>query len=214
MIAFAKNVSSATQRKSARATAPSWHSGFLNLLPAIRHHTLRCFRHLDRAARDEAVQECIANATVAYARLAALGKESIAYASPLANYAVKQFRDGRRVTGQNGRDVLSEFCQKHKGVVVQRLDHFDAQDEAWQELVVEDRHATPADVAATKIDFQAWLRTLPSRERRLALKLAAGETTGGVAKLFQITAGRVSQLRRELFERWQAFQGEAGLAAA
>ena len=42
----------------------------------------------------------------------------------------------------------------------------------------------------------------------MALKLAVGETTSGVAKLFQITAGRVSQMRRKLFERWQEFQGE------
>ncbi len=45
-------------------------------------------------------------------------------------------------------------------------------------------------------------------------KTAAGETTGGVTRLFRITAARVSQLRRELFERWQAFHGESVLAVA
>ena len=40
------------------------------------------------------------------------------------------------------------------------------------------------------------------------MKLASGETTSGVAKLIKVTAGRVSQLRRELFDRWREFQGE------
>ena len=130
-----------------------------------------------------------------------LGKESVAYASPLANFAVKQYLDGRRVTGRNVRDVMSALCQRVKGIVVQRLDYFDEETGEWQELIVEDRHATPAEVATVRIDFQDWLRTLPRRERRVALKLAVGESTSGVAKLFQITAGRVSQLRRELHER-------------
>ena len=120
----------------------------------------------------------------------------------------------RRVTGRNVRDVMSALCQRVKGIVVQRLDYFDEESGEWQELIVEDRHATPADVATVRIDFQDWLRTLPRRERRMALKLASGESTSGVAKLFQITAGRVSQLRRELFDRWREFQGESILAAA
>ena len=212
MIAFAKKCRSAA--KGIARNTPAWHAGFLKLLPAIQTHLQLCFRHLDPEAQDEAVQEAVANAMVAYARLADLGKENLAYASPLARYAVSQYLDGRRVTGRNVRDVLSSLCQRVKGIVVQRLDYYDEETGQWQELIVEDRHATPAEVATVRIDFQDWLRTLPRRERRVAMKLAVGESTSGVAKLFQITAGRVSQLRRELFDRWQEFQGEAVLAAA
>ena len=214
MIAFAKaEFRRPVSRSCGSASVPAWHAGFLKLLPAIRRHVRLCFRHLKAEAREEAVQEAVANAMVAYARLAALGKESVAYPSPLARYAVGQYLDGRRVTGQNIRDVLSALCQRVKGIVVQRLDYYDAETGEWQELIVEDRHATPAEVATVRIDFQSWLRTLPRRERRVALKLAVGESTSGVAKLFQITSGRVSQLRRELFQRWQEFQGEPVVAA-
>jgi len=53
-----------------------------------------------------------------------------------------------------------------------------------------------------------WLDTLRSRDRKIALTLAAGETTAGTACKFSLTPGRVSQVRRELEEAWQAFQGE------
>ena len=215
MIAFAKpETRRSVCRVRSNAAVPAWHAGFLKLLPAIRRHVQLCFRHLDPEARDEGVQEAIANAMVAYARLASLGKEDVAYAGTLASYAVKQYLDGRRVTGRNVRDVMSVCCQKHKGVIVQRLDVYDEEAGEWQELIVEDRHATPAEVATVRIDFQDWLRKLPKRERHMALKLATGESTSGVARLFSITAGRVSQLRRELFDRWQEFQGEPVVAAA
>jgi hypothetical protein len=34
-----------------------------------------------------------------------------------------------------------------------------------------------------------------------------------VAKTFRLTAGRVSQLRRELYESWRQFVGEAGMVS-
>ena len=105
--------------------------------------------------------------------------------------------------------MLSEYAQKVKGFHVDRMDHLDEESGEWNQMVVEDRTATPADVACTRVDFGEWLRTLSNRERMIAETLATGETTGGTAKKFDISSGRVSQLRRELFERWRAFQGEA-----
>ena len=67
---------------------------------------------------------------------------------------------------------------------------------------------SPADVAASRIDFPAWLATLSHRNRRIALRLAAGDAAGSVAQRFGISPGRISQLRRELAEAWQAFHGE------
>ena len=51
-------------------------------------------------------------------------------------------------------------------------------------------------------------RKLPATKRRVARVLATGETTQATAKKFSLTAGRVSQLRRELQASWQALQGE------
>ena len=52
-----------------------------------------------------------------------------------------------------------------------------------------------------------------SSNRKLARVLAQGEQTSGVAKMVRITAGRVSQLRRELYLSWQRFLGEPAGAA-
>jgi hypothetical protein len=46
----------------------------------------------------------------------------------------------------------------------------------------------------------------------VAETLANGETTKTTAKRFRVSAGRISQLRRELQQRWQDFQGEAVFA--
>jgi hypothetical protein len=142
-------------------------------------------------------------------RLVAAGREDRAYASVLAGYAAAQFRRGRRVgVRANKRDVTSSYSQRHTGAVVERLDRFDQESGGWREILVEDRRCGPDEVAATRIDFNVWLASLPKRNRHIAEKLAVGESTNCVARFFGITPGRVSQLRRELHRAWHAFQGE------
>ena len=192
-----------------RATTPSWHEVFLRMLPVIQQSASIAFRHLKAEAREEAIQDVTASALVAFVRLVELGKADVAFPTVLARYGVSQFRSGRRVgTRLNVRDVSSGYCQQKKGVFVQRLDHYYVKDGEWWEIVVEDRTATPADIAATRIDFGEWLQTLPRRKRRIAETLATGESTSRTARMFRISAGRVSQLRRQLFDAWQEFQSE------
>ena len=206
---------STTQSSCGGASKPAWHDRFLRLLPAIRQHAQVCFRHLPRQSRDDAMAEVVASTCVAYARLVELNKEDVAYASPLARYAVAQVRAGRRVGGRlNVRDVTSEYCQRRTGVVVERLDRFDWREGQWKEMLVEDRRSTPADLAAIKLDFHAWLATLGKRDRQIAENLAIGESTHGVAQKFGISAGRVSQLRRSFYDAWQALQGQPALGAS
>ena len=52
-----------------RRPTPSWHQRFLAMLPAIETHARLVFRHLGPEAREDAVQETIANALVAFVRL-------------------------------------------------------------------------------------------------------------------------------------------------
>lgn len=190
---------------------PAWHAGFLQLLPTIQRHARACFRRLPRDAREEAVAETVANALAAYARLVQLGKEDVAYATPLGRYAVARTRCGRWVGGRhNVRDVSSNVCRHRNGVVMQRIGfrEYDKRTGDWQDVVVEDRRSGPADIAATRVDFKSWLATLSWRDRQVAEVLAVGESTRSAARMFRLSAGRVSQLRRELFEAWQRFHGE------
>lgn len=46
--------------------------------------------------------------------------------------------------------------------------------EGWRAWLVEDRRARPADEAAFRIDFPAWLDRLSARKRLIAERLAGG----------------------------------------
>ena len=56
-----------------------WHAEFLAMLPAIRRQARISFRSVPPEARDELIQEVVANCLVAYRRLVQLGKADIAY---------------------------------------------------------------------------------------------------------------------------------------
>jgi hypothetical protein len=165
-------------------------------------------------AREEAVQNVVANSLVAFVRLVESGKADLAYPTVLAKFGIRQTLDHRRVGGHlRVRDVLSEHAQAKKRFRVERLDTFDCEEDCWREVLVRARHAAPAEVAAMRIDFDRWMRSLPPRLRKIARVLSTGERTGVVAKRFQVSPGRISQIRAELHTDWCQFQGES-LAAA
>jgi len=181
---------------------PDWHDNFLAMLPAIESYAKRAFCGLSAHDREEAVQAVVAYAVVAYSRLVDLQKPELGYATPLARFGVKQYCAGRVVGSRvNCHDVGSTKCYL-RGCVIEPLDD-------WKEALCEDRHATPAEIAALRIDLSDWLSGLSARDQSLAIALARGEQTGGVAKMFRITAGRVSQLRQELYDSWTRFTGES-----
>jgi hypothetical protein len=196
----------ARTRPQRRLKPAPWHSAFLAMLPQIVAHARISFRYLNPEARQEAVQEAVCNALRAFVRLVQLGKADIAYPTVLARYAVAQVRDGRQIgTSLNVRDVSSEYAQRAKGIVMERLDRFDQQDQVWEEILIPDRTCTPAELAASRIDFPAWLDTLKARDRKIALKLAEGQSTSRVSRQHHLSAGRISQLRRELAGNWRRF---------
>jgi DNA-directed RNA polymerase specialized sigma24 family protein len=199
----------APNKRRSQKSAPAWHKSFLRVLPKIVSYARTAFQYRDPESREDLVQEVVANACVAFKALWDRGKQALAYPTVLASYAIRQVKDGRRVGNRlNVREVLSKYAQQHKGFVVVRLDKFDDEEGQWQEVIVEDRHAGPADIARTRIDFSDWLGSLKRRDRRVAEFLANGETTTTAAKKFKISAGRISQLRRELAESWRAFVGD------
>jgi hypothetical protein len=183
---------------------------FLAMLPRIRRQAAYYLRHLPRKDRAEAIEEVVASAFVSYVRLVEHGKSDLAYAGPLARFGACRYLAGRRVGNRmNGHDISSDYCQRQTKIIVEQLDRFDEPTSEWEQLVVEDRHSTPADVATTRIDFRAWLESLPERTRHVAETLAMGEATSHVARMFSMSASRISQLRRELHQAWRMFQGEA-----
>jgi hypothetical protein len=182
---------------------------FTAMLPAITRAADHAFRDLDPEGREEAVAEVVAAAFVMFVGLVRDGRGELAYPSVLAMYAIKRVRIGRKAaTKLNVRDVGSEYCQLAKGISVERIDRYDRDTETWQEALVEDRRAGPAETAAARIDFGEWFHSLTSRDRKIASFLAAGNTTTEASRRFALSAGRISQKRREFMLSWQAFQGE------
>ncbi len=197
------------KRRPVKSTRPKWHKSFLRMPPKIVSYARSAFGRLRAEAREDLVQEVVANACVAFRALWNRGKQSIAYPTVLANYAIRQVKDGRRVGNHlNVREVLSKYAQQHKGFVVERLDKFDEEEGQWQEVLIEDKTAGPADIARVRCDFSDWLKSLKRRDRRIAQSLAVGEHTQTVARRFNVSAGRVSQLRRELCDSWRQFVGD------
>jgi hypothetical protein len=128
---------------------------------------------------------------------------------------VCQARDGRKVGGSlNVRDISSDYCQQRKSIVLDRLDHFDSEDQAWSEVLVESKECGPAETAICRLDFGSWMKRLPRRLRKIAMFLANGETTTAAAAQFGLSQGRISQIRGELFSAWKLFQGEEPVTAA
>ncbi|HEV2969323.1 MAG TPA: hypothetical protein VGY55_04975 [Pirellulales bacterium] len=199
---------------SSNQEIPAWHGDFLKMMPAIRRQAQISFRKAPPELRGELVAEVVANCLAAYARLLELGKQHVAFPSALGRYAVAQVRAGRRVGNRlRVREVLSNYAQHRKGFSVERLDYFDEEENCWREIIVEDKRATPAEVAAFRLDFLAWLKLLPQRRRKIALTLAAGETTLSAAKQFGVAPSRISQLRKWFQLSWERFQGDVPVGA-
>jgi hypothetical protein len=182
---------------------------FLELLPTIQQQAAFAFRRVPVEAREELIQEVAAQAYSLFVRLAKRRKLALVFATPLARFAIGNVRAGRRFASRrNSREIMSSRACGTKGFIIERLDHFNLQTGQWCEALVEDRTAGPAQITETRIDFADWLKTLSNRDRELAETLARGETTGCVAHMFGVSAGRVSQLRRDLCQSWRTFVGE------
>ena len=182
---------------------------FMDMLPTIYDQVRFAFRHELPERRQEMITEAIANCWVSFVKLVERGLQDVVYATPLAQFAIRQVLSGRKVGGKlNKNDITSEYAQRMRQITVERLTRYNKRKCMWLEMLVEDRKAGPAETAAARIDFGDWLRTLGGRRRRIAETLAGGETTSVAAAKFQVSLGRISQLRRELQDDWERFHGE------
>jgi hypothetical protein len=199
----------AIQKANRHPTQSEMHAKFLEMLPRIQRQARIAFRDVLPEAREELIAETTGIAYSGYCRLVERGKEDLAYATPLARFAIRRVRSCRFLGGrQRPRDIYSPHAQHTSGFSIERLGGFDQGKGEWQEILVEDRKCGPSETAICRIDFSNWLRQLPNRLRRIALMLANGETTSAAAKKFGVTAARISQLRLWLRQNWEGFQGQ------
>jgi hypothetical protein len=185
---------------------PAWHAVLLALLPAVRNQARFASRGMRWEARQEFIAEVVANVTAAVARLAERGRIEVAKATPLAQYAIRQARQGRLTGGKlNRRDVSSRYCRHMNGICVERLDRFDPVAGEWREAIVEDHHTPVADQVAFRLDFPEWLARLSGRDRQIAEFLAVGNAPWEAAVKFGLCRARISQKRAHFACSWQRF---------
>jgi hypothetical protein len=200
-------------QEQASVSSVDWNERFLGMLPQIRVAVSFALRNAPRHCRDENIAECIANAFCAFTRLVQRGRADHAHPTVLARFAVMQMRTGRKVGSRiNSLDVMSRHAQRRHGIEVVPLQEQDGG--KWEDLVIQDKHSTPADLATIRLDFRAWLRRLGRTKRAVAACLARGEGTAEAANRFGLSSSRISQLRREFESSWEQFQAEPGCLSA
>ncbi len=189
--------------------AAAWHEGFLRMLPRIERYARMAFRQLRSDVRDDAICEVIANCLSAYHRLYERNQLQRAFASPLVRFAVGQYYAGRRVgTSQCGRDLYGLRTRKEGQVQIRSIGTPVEQRQAWLECLTDNRRTPVPDQAHFRIEFPRWLRTQSRRNRQIAERLSLGHSTAEVARRFKVSPGRISQIRRELHDSWQAFTAD------
>ena len=151
---------------------------------------------------DDAVQELIAIAFDIYQKLVRRGKQ--AFYSPIKDFAIKKYKDGRRFIGSSTTDLLAERTRILKRSDVYSLTLFDAREGSLHFMI--DKWNNVARTVQFRIDFfETWLQQQTERDRAIIIDLAMGETTGDVARKHGVSDGLISQYRKRYKASWNAF---------
>jgi hypothetical protein len=206
---------------------PREHEDFLPLLPVVAKHASVVFRHLPDVHREEAIAEAIASAFESFVSLKARGKNPVQdFPSRMATYAALHAKAGRKVGNRaSSKDVLSEKAQWKHGFRVESLPAnsrrpFDdvyaspggqRRIDQFEDRLQDARRWPVPEQAAFRIDFPAFMETLGRRHRRLLQFLADGNSGKDGAAKFNLSQGRVTQLRQQWRREWYAMHGEIDL---
>jgi hypothetical protein len=186
---------------------------YLAILPRIEMHARIYFRHLKCPhQREEVLAECLALAWWWFIRLVRRGKNPEDFITALASFAARAVASGRGLCGQQkANEVFSHLTQRRHGFTVQRLHPYAYPPHSLWKQAVHDNTQTPViDQVVFRVDFSAWLQTQTKRDRRLIERLLVGERTGAVAQAFDLSPGRIAQLRRQFHADWLRFGAAPG----
>jgi DNA-directed RNA polymerase specialized sigma24 family protein len=177
----------------------------------LRHH----FRAWPRARRQDAIDDARAYTWLAWTGLLARGKDPVQVGVvAIAVNACRAVRNGRSVgsarsVGRGAMDIHHPKVRHATGLRVVSLEDLGGGSPGrWQDWLAANDRYSPADEAAFRLDFAAWLVELPATRRRVAELLAQGLGTGEVARRLNVTSSAVSQSRDWLSRSWDRFQGQ------
>jgi len=201
-------------------------AAFLSMRPRILTHARIYFRDIPcREHRADCEAEVVALCWKWFCRLAQRGKDAERFVSTLATYAARAVRSGRRLCGQlKPNDVLSETAQKKRGFRVEALPMSTRKSlenvygiagsqrrvDVLEERLTDNMQTPVPDQAAFRCDFPVWLGTWSERYRRIIQDMARDERTSNLARRYNLSRGRISQLRRQFHDDWQRFCADPG----
>ena len=194
---------------------------FLTIQPRVFRHAKLYFRGVICAERRaDCIAEAIALAWRWFLRLAERGKDARQFPSVLASFAVRAVRCGRRLCGQlRAKDVLSERAQQRHGFNIESLPSStrtcfeevyagvrgQQRMDAFEERLKDNTQTPVPDQVQFRLDFPAWTKTRTRRDRRVIQDMSMGERTKCLAKKYKLSEGRISQMRSEFCQDWNAF---------
>ena len=207
-------------------SAPHAHlqAAFLTILPRIERHGRVFFRGVPcRHRREDAVAEVVALSWCWFVLLIAKGKDPLAFPMKLATYAAKAVKCGRRACGQEkGKDVLSHVAQQRHHFSVEPLPcstastHEDRhgtvrgqhRQDTWEERLHDNTLTPVPEQVCFRLDFPAWLDSLDIARAPPGRRDGQQRAHPGPEPCFELSPARISQLRRELHNDWQRFNGD------
>jgi len=162
---------------------------------------------------EELVQDATASAAEMLEAMEKAGKEPLPHS--IAYYSIQRTKSGRRSYGDIRTDVMSPgFQMDHDGPVCSMQEP--AGDD--EELTISDAIASKSEDTATKVlralDWDAFLDTLDARKRRIVEEMMMGFGTGDIARLFSVSAARITQIKREIAQDIKEFMGDSILMDA
>jgi hypothetical protein len=202
------------------------HAAFLVLLPKLQTHAQIYFRDVKcPVQRDDQVAETVALAWKWFVRLAERGKDVSRFPTVFIAFVARAVKSGRRLCGQEkAKEVLSSRAQQRHGFAVESLPVSTRRDyediysvvrgqqelDAYEERLKDNTVTPPPDAAAFRLDFPKFLGGLSERDRNLAMFLSLNHSAKKAAAKFQVSPGRVTQLRQQWCREWRRLQGEEG----
>ena len=189
----------------------SSQNAFLMILPRIQSQAWNAFQGLSLDLKQELQSEVVAHCWKSFTKLVELGRHEDVPPMTLARFAIRAVRSGRRIgSSLNINDVTSDYCKNRLGIRSVAFCWIDQNGKNWAESLIADERARPDQLVMARIDFSEWLQTLKPLHRKVAEHLSFGESTHSTAMIFNLSPGRISQIRRLLERSWHSFQTEDG----
>jgi len=174
----------------------------------IRNYVKKTFEDRDPNFIEEIEQSVQVFAYESILSLAKKGRLCDAYATILAQFGIRKHLTGRPGgLRSNSRDVFGEMCKylgrskiKHYGLAENITDSFES------ESTANDGRYPIHRTVALKIDFfENWFAHQTPKDQEIIRLLAYGETTGDVAKKYNVSPAMVTYWRRKYEKSWNEF---------